>query len=88
MIDSFQKSLEAEASKGTEIAPMWFRQRPELPLEEEVINNGARIDGYRNKVEFTIGHKYNLEAEKIDGVCVGFNVGDSSKGINFVDDPS
>jgi len=35
--------------------------------------------GYRNKVEFTIGkRKYLSEAEEI---CVGFTVGNMSKGI-------
>jgi tRNA/tmRNA/rRNA uracil-C5-methylase (TrmA/RlmC/RlmD family) len=39
-------------------------------------------DQYRNKVEFTIGRTY-----KDNSICVGFNVGNPSKGITFVDYP-
>ncbi len=46
-----------------------------------------KIDSYRNKVEFTIGRKYNIVEQCVGDVCVGFNVGDSSKGINYVDSP-
>ena len=40
------------------------------------------VNEYRNKVEFTIGKRY--EDEKI---CVGFNKGNLNKGITFVDYP-
>lgn len=39
-------------------------------------------DKYRNKVEFTIGRRYQDNA-----ICVGFNTGNLSKGITFVDYP-
>jgi len=39
-------------------------------------------DQYRNKVEFTIGRRY-----ADDAICVGFNTGNPSKGITFVDYP-
>ena len=41
------------------------------------------LEGYRNKVEFTIGKRY----ENPDEVCVGFNKGNVNKGIIFVDYP-
>ncbi len=40
------------------------------------------IDGYRNKVEFTIGKRY-----EDDKICVGFNKGSMNKGNLFVDYP-
>ena len=40
------------------------------------------INEYRNKVEFTVGKRY--EDNKI---CVGFNVGNMNKGIIYVDYP-
>ena len=41
------------------------------------------LEGYRNKVEFTIGHRYENREE----ICVGFNKGNVNKGIIFVDYP-
>lgn len=41
------------------------------------------MNEYRNKVEFTIGIRYENESE----ICVGFNKGNLSKGITFVDYP-
>jgi tRNA/tmRNA/rRNA uracil-C5-methylase (TrmA/RlmC/RlmD family) len=43
------------------------------------------IDEYRNKVEFTVGREY--ASEGLGKVCVGFNRGNLSKGITFVDKP-
>ena len=40
------------------------------------------INEYRNKVEFTIGRRYEDQA-----LCVGFNKGNISKGIIYVDYP-
>lgn len=37
---------------------------------------------YRNKVEFTIGRRYQDNA-----ICIGFNTGNLSRGITFVDYP-
>lgn len=37
---------------------------------------------YRNKVEFTIGRRY-----EDNSICVGFNTGNQNKGIIFVDYP-
>jgi len=38
--------------------------------------------GYRNKVEFTIGRRYENNE-----ICVGFNKGNMNKGILYVDYP-
>ena len=84
MLNEFTASLQKEGEKGTEILPSWFRQQPAITLDPEVIHNAERINEYRNKVEFTIGYRYSLEKQSEDGICVGFNVGDSSKGINYV----
>jgi tRNA/tmRNA/rRNA uracil-C5-methylase (TrmA/RlmC/RlmD family) len=56
----FTKSLQKEIKSGQEDSPMWFRENPQIPLNDSVIHSLA-IDGYRNKVEFTIGHRYNIE---------------------------
>lgn len=56
-------------------------------MEPEVIQS-SKIDSYRNKVEFTIGRKYDSEKQCVGDVCVGFNVGDASKGVTFVDSPA
>lgn len=40
------------------------------------------INEYRNKVEFTIGKRY-----EDNQICVGFNKGNISKGIIYVDYP-
>ncbi len=38
-------------------------------------------------MEFTVGRMYDSQLAKTGDICVGFNVGNSSKGINFVDLP-
>jgi tRNA/tmRNA/rRNA uracil-C5-methylase (TrmA/RlmC/RlmD family) len=60
VLDTFSSQLEQEVKNGTEEAPSWYRQMPKIPLNETVIANSERIDAYRNKVEFTIGHKYDF----------------------------
>lgn len=40
------------------------------------------LNGYRNKVEFTIGRRF-----EDNEICVGFNKGNISKGIIYVDYP-
>jgi tRNA/tmRNA/rRNA uracil-C5-methylase (TrmA/RlmC/RlmD family) len=57
-----------------------------IPFDQQVICSD-KINHYRNKVEFTVGHCYNKDEAKIGEICVGFNVGNSSKGVNFVDSP-
>ena len=47
--------------------------------------------GYRNKVEFTIGRKFDSENKNDNNcqgdICIGFNVGNLSKGVLFVEEP-
>ena len=64
-----------------------------MPLEPEIIHSD-NLDGYRNKVEFTVGRMYAPPREGIDElwnpqapICVGFNRGNLGKGISFVEKP-
>jgi hypothetical protein len=59
-LDGFQDSLNKEIAANNEEAPMWFKTNPVIELDEQVIHS-SKIDAYRNKVEFTIGRKYDLE---------------------------
>lgn len=58
MLAKFGTTLDKEISVGKEVAPTWYRQNKEMPLEEQIINCADAIDGYRNKVEFTVGRCY------------------------------
>ena len=64
-----------------------------MPLDDEIIHTET-LDGYRNKVEFTVGRMYAAPREGVDElynpmgpVCVGFNRGNLAKGIQFVEKP-
>jgi len=99
ILNSFKTSLEAEIKRGVEVAPTWFREQPEIPLADEVLHTDT-LEGYRHKVEFTVGRVFKpleegqnpdeikdiVQACKGD-ICVGFNMGALSKGIVFVDKP-
>jgi tRNA/tmRNA/rRNA uracil-C5-methylase (TrmA/RlmC/RlmD family) len=78
--------LKAEITKNNEPAPSWYRASPAIALDPQIICSD-KIDAYRNKVEFTVGIKYDESSKSVGDACVGFNVGNSSKGINFVDLP-
>jgi len=58
-------------------------------LDPKVICCPESTDGYRNKVEFTVGRPYagpDAEASE-EEIIVGFNRGNLAKGISFVDKP-
>lgn len=88
VLQGFSKALDSDVnSKREDVYPSWYikdnldlKQPCELShiieCDEEYRNQ------YRNKVEFTIGRRYQDNA-----VCVGFNTGNLSKGITFVDYP-
>ena len=63
-----------------------------MPLSDEIIHSDA-LEGYRNKVEFTVGYQYAPPREGEDElwakgpICVGFNRGNLAKGISFVEKP-
>ena len=90
MLREFNKSLDQEIKKKNETAPEWYSMLGEnkrLPLDAEIIHTDT-LDGYRNKVEFTVGRMFAPPREGIDElfnsegpVCVGFNRGNLSKGI-------
>ena len=69
-----------------EIYPVWYDKlgKPELPCELSGVIECDKefVNEYRNKVEFTIGRRY-----QDNEICVGFNVGNFNKGIIFVDYP-
>ena len=60
MYDKFTLAFEREIKNGTEDSTSWFRDNNQIPLNDTIIHSLA-TEGYRNKVEFTIGLKYNLE---------------------------
>ena len=66
--------------------PVWYSdiEKPDLPCElSHVIEcDEDKINEYRNKVEFTIGRRY-----EDNEICIGFNKGNISKGIIYVDYP-
>ena len=76
--------------------PAWFEslgREKLLPLDDDIIHVD-NLDGYRNKVEFTVGRIYEPPREGVDElwndeapVCVGFNKGNLSKGISFIEKP-
>ena len=76
------------------MTPEWFDIKKEMPLEDEIICYPEMIDGYRNKVEFSVGRPYappQDDSLNKDGqpllfdenapICVGFNRGNLSKGL-------
>lgn len=85
---SFSSSLDQDIKANREeVLPRWYspeQQALKRPCELSHIiqcEEGYR-DQYRNKVEFTIGRRY-----QDNKICVGFNTGNLSKGITFVDYP-
>ena len=54
----FGKTLDSEISKGNEVSPNWYDLSKEMPLSDDIICNKDLIDGYRNKVEFSVGREY------------------------------
>ena len=92
MLAAFNKSLDKDVRENREIPPNWYKAKPEMPLEDEIIHSDM-LEGYRNKVEFTVGRKYappREGKEELWGpgeICVGFNRGNLAKGISFVESP-
>jgi len=56
------------------------------PLDHVIECDENIREGYRNKVEFTVGRKFKGIGEQ-GPICVGFNLGNMAKGIVFVDEP-
>ena len=88
VLQGFQNALDADVkAKREDEYPRWYsnemkalKQPCELSHIIECDENFR--DSYRNKVEFTIGRRYQDNA-----ICVGFNTGNLSKGITYVDYP-
>jgi len=66
---------------------------PAMPLNPEIIHADT-LEGYRNKVEFTVGRVYAPPREGVEElwnteapICVGFNRCNLAKGIEFVEKP-
>jgi hypothetical protein len=55
-------------------------------LEKVIECDSNYIDGYRNKVEFTIGREF-IDQSQEGPLCVGFNIGNLAKGIIYAGRP-
>ena len=100
VLSDFTYKLMSSMVHSKEFCPEWFRdmhlqlmQKPEderyqpcCPLEKVIEADPDFREGYRNKVEFTIGRRFE-SVGKQGPVCVGFNLGNISKGILFVEIP-
>ena len=65
MLEEFNKELRREIKKNNEVAPAWYANLGEdksMPLDPEIIHTEV-LDGYRNKVEFTVGRMYSSPQE-------------------------
>eukprot|EP00347_Sterkiella_histriomuscorum_P007969 403346871 len=84
VLKGFTSQLERDIQKNGEQRPSWFSMDKDLPCElSHVIECDLDyINQYRNKVEFTIGRRF-----EDNEICVGFNKGNMSKGIMYVDYP-
>ena len=84
VLRSFTNMLEKDIKNSGEERPRWFSPNNELPcpLSHVIESDLDYINEYRNKVEFTIGKRY-----EDNEICVGFNKGNLSKGIIYVDYP-
>ena len=94
VLQSFSQCLEDNITKQKEYAPAWYRDihlnyrgngvlDPPCPLEGIIECDKDYRQGYRNKVEFTIGRKFKDIGEKGE-ICIGFNHGNLAKGIHYV----
>ena len=96
MLAEFNRTLDKDIKKKIEVAPAWYANLGDdksMPLDPNILHTDI-LDGYRNKVEFTVGRAYapprpdheelwNPEAP----ICVGFNRSNLKKGISFVESP-
>lgn len=101
VLRDFSKQLEQAMAAHREYCPPWFRDvheaiadhqktadeyLPCCPLEKIIECDESYRDGYRNKVEFTIGRRFTAIGEQ-GPICVGFNLGHMAKGILYVEKP-
>ena len=100
VLKEFTKVLKKQILDDKEICPNWFRDiyrtdpilEPVCPLAYVIKCPAENIQGYRNKVEFTIGRKFggfkdDTDEEVLGKVCIGFNIGNLSKGIIYTESP-
>lgn len=87
ILKSFSTQITKDLKNSDEQMPSWYTKELQdmgMPCKLSHIiecDEGFR-DQYRNKVEFTIGKRY-----EDNEICVGFNKGNLNKGITFVDYP-
>ena len=90
MLQVFNTNIDKEIKRKAEPTPNWYKNNPVMPLVPEIIHSDM-LEGYRNKVEFTVGRQYAPPREGKDElwspgpICVGFNRGNLAKGISFVE---
>ena len=87
-LKTFNKALDNDVKNKREDTPNWYTEevrdsKQPCLLSHIITCDDDYINEYRNKVEFTIGKKYENGE-----ICVGFNKGNLNKGITYVDDPS
>ncbi|CDW77363.1 tiny fragments locus 9c protein [Stylonychia lemnae] len=85
VLRSFDEQLKKDIKKNNEVKPKWYpetEQNIPCPLSEIIECDEDYINEYRNKVEFTVGRRY-----EDNEICVGFNKGNMNKGILYVDYP-
>jgi hypothetical protein len=101
VLPSFTREFEVKIKENREFPPMWYADihrkhidektiEPVCPLEKVIECDQDYIEGYRNKVEFTIGRSFGglpIGEENKGEICIGFNQGNMSKGIMFVGKP-
>lgn len=99
VLKEFTAHLKKQIKDDKEICPAWFRDvylaqelEPVCPLKYVIQCPPENIEGYRNKVEFTIGRRFggfkdDTDEEVLGKVCIGFNIGNLAKGIIFTEPP-
>ena len=93
MLLEFSKTLDVEIRKNNENAPTWYANLAEKRIvpDTEIIHTDV-LEGYRNKVEFTVWRGYAPPRDSVEElwnaeapVNVGFNRSNLAKGISFVE---
>ena len=87
MLPSFTREFEAKIKENREFPPLWYADihrkhidekivEPVCPLYKVIECDQDYLEGYRNKVEFTVGRSFGglpIGDENKGEICVGFN---------------
>lgn len=96
VLKEFCRNFENQIKQNKEFPTAWYRdihlefqkgvELPICPLDKIIECDLDYIEGYRNKVEFTVGREFVGIGKEGDLIC-GFNQGSLSKGIMYVGKP-